>query len=105
MRGGVEIENNIPNRKGMSRQERRALKRAQAKSKKNLENLPFGIDWGKTKPISLQSLPKRNGFIMIFGQCEGFTYYLKDVQDGGESKTKTIFTNTHKTGPKRYIEE
>ena len=89
----------------MSRQERRALERAQAKSKKNLENLPFGIDWGKTKPISLQSLPKQNGFIMIFGQCEGFTYYLKDVQDGGESKTKTIFTNTHKTGPKRYIEE
>ena len=105
MRGGVEIENNIPNRKGMSRQERRALKRAQAKSKKNLEILPFGIDWGKTKPISLQSLPKRNGFISIFGQCEGFTYYLKDGQDGGESKTKTIFTNTHKTGPKRYIEE
>ena len=101
----MEIENNIPNREGMSRQERRALERAQAKSEKNLENLPFGIDWGKTKPISLQSLPKRNGFIMIFGQCEGFTYYLKDVQDGGESKTKTIFTNTHKTGPKRYIEE
>ena len=105
MRGSVEIENNIPNREGMSRQERRALERAQAKSKKNLENLPFGIDWGKTKPISLQSLPKQNGFIMIFGQCEGFTYYLKDVQDGGESKTKSIFTNTHKTGPKRYIEE
>ena len=105
MRGGVEIENNIPNRKGMSRQERRALERAQAKSKKNLEILPFGIDWGKTKPISLQSLPKRNGFISIFGQCEGFTYYLKDVQDGGKSKTKTLFTNTHKTGQKRYIEE
>ena len=64
-----------------------------------------GIDWGKVKPVSLQSLPKRNGFIAIFGQCEGFTYYLKDGQDGGESKTKTIFTNTHKTDPKRYIEE
>jgi len=90
VRGGVEIENNIPNRKGMSRQERRALERAQAKSKKNLEILPFGIDWGKTKPISLQSLPKRNGFISIFGQCEGFTYYLEDAQDAGESKTKTL---------------
>ena len=68
-------------------QERRKLERAQAKLKKNLEDLPFGIDWGKVKPVSLQSLPKKNGFISIFGQCEGFTYYLKDVQDGGESKT------------------
>ena len=61
-----------------------------AKLKKNLENLPFGIDWGKTKTISLQSLPKKNGFISIFGQCEGFTYYLEDGQDAGESKTKTL---------------
>ena len=61
-----------------------------AKLKKNLENLPFGIDWGKTKPISRQSLPKKNGFISIFGQCEGFTYYLEDGQDGDESKTKTL---------------
>ena len=61
-----------------------------AKLKKNLENLPFGIDWSKTKPISLQSLPKENGFISIFGQCEGFTYYLEDGQDAGESKTKTL---------------
>ena len=61
-----------------------------AKLKKNLENFPFGIDWGKTKPISLQSLPKENGFISIFGQCEGFTYYLEDGQDAGESKTKTL---------------
>ena len=55
----------------------------QAKLKKNLENLPFGIDWGRIKPISLQSLPKVNGFISIFGRCEGFTYYLEDSQDGG----------------------
>jgi len=86
----MEIENSIPNREGMSRQERRALERAQAKLKKSLEDLPFGIDWGKVKPVSLQSLPKKNGFISIFGQCEGFTYYLKDVKDGGESKTKTL---------------
>ena len=91
VRGGVEIESNIPNREGMSRQERRALERAQAKLKKNLENLPFGIDWGKIKPTSLQSLPKRNGFISIFGQCEGFTYYLKDDQDGSKNKTKTLY--------------
>jgi hypothetical protein len=90
VRGGVGVENDIPNREGMTRQERRAFERAQAKLKKNLEDLPFGIDWGKVKPVSLQSLPKRNGFIAIFGQCEGFTYYLKDVQDGGESKTKTL---------------
>ena len=61
-----------------------------AKLRRNLENPPFGIDWGKTKPISLQSLPKKNGFISIFGQCEGFTYYLEDGQDGDESKTKTL---------------
>ena len=60
--------------------------KAVAKSKKNSENLLFGIDWAKFEPVSLQSLPKRNGFIAIFGQCEGFTYYLKDVQDPGESK-------------------
>ena len=62
-------------------QERRKLERAQAKLKKNLEDLPFGIDWGKVKPVSLQSLPKKNGFISIFGQCEGFTYYLKGGVD------------------------
>ena len=71
------------------RQERRKLERAQAKLKKNLEDLPFGIDWGKVKPVSLQSLPKKNGFISIFGQCEGFTYYLADGQDADESNTKT----------------
>ena len=96
VRGGMEIENDIPNREGMTRQQRRALERAQAKLKKNLEDLPFGIDWGKVKPVSLESLPKENGFISIFGQCEGFTYYLKDVQDGGKSKTKTLNESTPK---------
>ena len=96
VRGGMEIENDIPNREGMTRQQRRALERAQAKLKKDLEDLPFGIDWGKVKPVSLQSLPKENGFISIFGQCEGFTYYLKDVQDGGKSKTKTLNESTPK---------
>ena len=64
--------------------------KAVAKLKKNSENLLFGIDWAKFEPVSLQSLPKRNGFIAIFGQCEGFTYYLEDGQDAGESKTKTL---------------
>ena len=64
--------------------------KAVAKLKKNSENLLFGIDWAKVEPVSLQSLPKENGFISIFGQCEGFTYYLEDGQDAGESKTKTL---------------
>jgi len=30
-----------------------------------LENLPFGNDWGKIKPLSLQSLPKRTGLLVF----------------------------------------
>ena len=49
--------------------------------KKNLENRQFGTDWGNIEPTALQSLPKANGFISVFGQCEGFTYYLEGGQD------------------------
>lgn len=49
--------------------------------KKNLKNRQFGIDWGNIQPTSLQSLPKANGFISTFGQCEGFTYYLESGRD------------------------
>ena len=77
-------KNNLPNREGMSRQERRKLERAQAKLNKNLENLPFGIDWGKIKPTVLPVISGAPRFISIFGQCEGFTYYRGN-------KTKTLY--------------
>jgi len=59
-----------------------------------LENLPFGIDWGKVSPIDLKSIPKESlsknsKFISIIGRCEGFTYYLKrDQDDGGSHEQK-----------------
>ena len=92
VRCGVEIKNAIPNSEGTSRKERRKLERAEAKLKKSLEDLPFGIDWGNIEPTDLKKLPTVGGFISIFGRCEGFTYYLAGDRNNDKGETKVLGT-------------